>query len=89
MGVPRFLGLSVLALSLLVRAGFAAESGPTSTASPGILPQSFGGWHITNPAQVSSDPASADPVNADLLKEYGFTDASSATYSRDDGRKLT
>jgi hypothetical protein len=89
MGVPRFLGLSVLALSLLVSTGFAAQPSPTSTASRGILPKSFAGWQITDSAQVSSDPASADPVNADLLKEYGFTDASSAIYSRDDGRKLT
>ena len=31
----------------------------------------------------------ADPANAALLKEYGFTDFQSGTYIRDDGRKLT
>jgi len=30
----------------------------------------------------------ADSVNAALLKEYGLTDFESATYSRDDGRKV-
>jgi len=31
---------------------------------------------------------SADPTNAALLKEYGFTDFESATYKSDDGRTL-
>ena len=31
----------------------------------------------------------ADPANAALLKEYGFSDFESATYNQDDGRKLT
>src|SRR5580693_6157311 len=34
-------------------------------------------------------PAAADPANPAVLKEYGFTDFSSAAYTRDDGRKLT
>ncbi|HXP42224.1 MAG TPA: DUF6599 family protein, partial [Candidatus Acidoferrales bacterium] len=32
--------------------------------------------------------AAADPTNAGILKEYGFTDLASATYVRDDGRTL-
>jgi len=40
-------------------------------------------------AATSSDPESADPTNAGLLKEYGFTDFAAATYLRDDGRKVT
>lgn len=39
-------------------------------------------------SQPSKDPAAADPVNADVLKEYGFTDYMGATYARDDGRTL-
>jgi Family of unknown function (DUF6599) len=38
--------------------------------------------------QVSKDPAAADPTNAAVLKEYGYTDFASATYVRDDGRTL-
>jgi hypothetical protein len=60
----------------------------TSTPPP-VLPQAFGGWQLANPAQVSPNPESADPVNAGLLKEYGFTDFAGATYRRSDGRKVT
>lgn len=40
-------------------------------------------------AKTSADPAVADPANSSLLKEYGFNGFESATYTRDDGRKLT
>jgi hypothetical protein len=36
----------------------------------------------------STDAAQADPANADVLKEYRFTDVETATYVRDDGRTL-
>lgn len=39
-------------------------------------------------AQTSVDPAAADAANPEVLKEYGFTDFASATFARDDGRKL-
>jgi Family of unknown function (DUF6599) len=57
------------------------------TAAP-ILPKEFGGWQMSGRARTSQDPAVADALNAALLKEYGFTDFASATYTRDDGRKL-
>src|SRR5207245_6535622 len=60
-----------------------------SPSLPPILPQAFAGWQVGKSAPTSKDPATADPVNAALLKEYGFTDFDSATYTRDDGRKLT
>jgi len=61
----------------------------TATPTPAsILPQAFGGWHLTAAAQTSSNSESADPTNAGLLKEYGFTDFAGGTYSRADGRKL-
>jgi len=44
---------------------------------------------MSGSSRTSSDPAVADPVNAAVLKEYGFTGFESATYTRDDGRKLT
>jgi hypothetical protein len=55
---------------------------------PSILPQAFGGWHLTAAAQTSSNSESADPTNAALLNEYGFKDFAGATYSRADGRTL-
>ena len=53
-----------------------------------ILPKDFGGWQLKGPIQTSRDPLAADAANAPLLKEYGFSDFASATYTRDDGRKL-
>lgn len=38
--------------------------------------------------QTSPDPGAADPTNAAVLKEYGFTDLATSTYTREDGRSL-
>jgi hypothetical protein len=69
----------------LIGAAFAAS--PTAE-SPPILPKQFAGWQIQGVAQASKDAAVADPTNAALLKEYGFTDVESATYKSDDDRTL-
>jgi hypothetical protein len=66
--------------------GFALAN---ETPSASILPKQFGGWEISGSLRTSADPAVADPVNAAVLKEYGFTNFESASYTRDDGRKLT
>jgi hypothetical protein len=59
-----------------------------SKAPAGPLPQTFSGWHIdAGSAKTSKDPAAADPTDAPVLKEYGFTDLETATYSRN-GRKM-
>ena len=77
---------SVLLVAVfLVSTAFGGEG---ARATP-ILPKQFAGWQIAGTAQSSHDPSAADPVNPALLKEYGFTDFESATYARDDGRKLT
>src|SRR5215469_8545669 len=54
-----------------------------------ILPKEFAGWRLQGTFQNSQDPAAADTTNPVVLKEYGFTDFSSGTYTREDGRKLT
>jgi hypothetical protein len=86
MRLPKFI------LVIIVLLCFAAETfggeGARAT-SPPILPNQFGGWQLSGSVRTSQDPAVADPVNAALLKEYGFTDFASATYTRDDGRTLT
>ena len=74
------------AVTLLISAAWAAN--PPASQAPPILPQEFGGWEMQSSARVSSDPASADPTNALVLKEYRFSDSASATYTRDDGRTL-
>jgi len=76
----------LVALTLVaVAAGSAAIS---ATPEQAILPPQFGGWQIQGGPQTSPDPAAADPTNAGVLKEYGFTDFAGVTYTRDDGRTL-
>src|ERR1700722_14040131 len=84
MKLLRFISL----LILTVTASFGAEP-PRSTSSSCILPAQFSGWQISGSSRTSNDPRIADPVNAAVLKEYGFTSFESATYTRDDGRRLT
>jgi hypothetical protein len=79
--------IAVLVL-LVTFVGF-AWGDKTGASFASILPKEFGGWQISGPSRTSNDPAVADPVNAAVLKEYGFTSFESATYTRDDGRKLS
>jgi uncharacterized protein DUF6599 len=71
----------------LVSMVFAASPDGDSPPPP-ILPKQFAEWQIQGAAQASKDAAAADPTNAALLKEYGFTDFEAATYKSDDGRTL-
>lgn len=75
---------AIFILLLSLQAAFAAPAKPIP-----ILPKTFGGWQLAKPPQTSTNPESADPINAQLLKEYGFIDFENATFTRDDGRKLT
>ena len=79
--------LALIVCSVGVSAVFAAGPGADSPGAP-ILPKQFAGWQIQGAAQSSKDAASADPTNAALLKEYGFTDFEAAAYKSDDGRAL-
>jgi hypothetical protein len=104
MRIPRSVGkvlhgclLSVTLVGVMLAGSAFAVQTPTrsaakatTTAAPqqAILPQSFGGWQIQGQAQTSTDPSSADPTNAAVLKEYRLTDVSAATYTREDGRTL-
>jgi hypothetical protein len=71
----------------LAGAGFAANPDSGAAEAP-LLPQQFGGWQLQGSPQVNTEADAADPTNAAVLKEYGFTDFSAATYVRDDGRTL-
>src|SRR5271167_1164839 len=77
----------ISAVVLVISLAGAAWAGETAPAGS-ILPKQFGGWQISGSSRTSNDPAIADPVNAAVLKEYSFTGFESATYTRDDGRKL-
>jgi hypothetical protein len=78
-----------LALFVALLGGPCVREASSETSGAGFLPQTFGGWQLTRPAESSKNPAAADPTNARLLVEYGFTDFAGATYARDDGRRLT
>ena len=74
--------LFVLALTLAAAlAAFAVPPKP-------VLPKQFDGWQQQE-SSVNADPAAADQTNAPVLKEYGFEYLEKASYTRDDGRKLT
>src|ERR1035441_6383305 len=77
----RFLVAAVLSVVL---GNVAFTSAPNN-----FLPQSFAGWIKSGPVQSNTDPAKADAAHPAVLKEYGFADADTATYTRADGRKLT
>ncbi len=54
-----------------------------------LLPKSFAGWTESGEVQSSVNPSQADPAYPAVLQEYGFASSETATYTRDDGRKLT
>ena len=85
MKLPRFLPV-LLAFGLLSSRVFAGAA--AGAQAPPILPQQFAGWEMQGTVQTSTDSATADPTNAAVLKEYGFSDFAFATYTRDDGRTL-
>jgi hypothetical protein len=84
MKLSKLISVLVLVISLVGSAS-ANETAPSAS----ILPKQFGGWQMSASSRISDDPAIADPVNAAVLKEYGFNGFESDTYTRDDGRKLT
>lgn len=54
-----------------------------------FLPKSFAGWTQTGTPQITTVADKADSAYPAVLSEYGFADSETATYTRDDGRKLT
>jgi len=82
--------LFIFAVLLAVSCAAFDDAKPAAaTRGTQVLPQEFGGWQLSGAVRNSTDPAMADPVNAGVLKEYGFNDFQAATYTRDDGRTLT
>jgi hypothetical protein len=87
-----WLWLGVLCMpGALVAADKAASAivKPAASTSLNILPRQFSGWTLQGTSKTSKDAGVADPVNAPVLKEYGFTDFESGAYSREDGNKVT
>lgn len=89
MSVSRSAGI-VIFLGAVMGLAWSADTpaAQTSSQSAPLLPQQFAGWQMHGPTATSTDVATADPANAAVLKEYRFTDFASASYTREDGRKL-
>jgi hypothetical protein len=81
--------IPVSLICLLATSVLAATPTPKAPTPAVILPSSFAGWNLQGALQTSNDAGAADPTNTAILKEYGFTDLASGTFTRDDGRKLT
>ena len=76
-------------LQLLSALLLCSAFGVAAPANP-ILPGDFAGWHQdASTFRRNTDPATADAANAPVLKEYGFNDLETSTYTREGGRKLT
>jgi hypothetical protein len=75
--------------SLVVLLCFYFSAFAVAADNPGFLPHSFAGWTQSGSAKTTTNPAQADNAYPAVLKEYGFTDSETTTYTRDDGRKLT
>jgi hypothetical protein len=71
-------------LFLLLAALLPALAANPKSRPDSPLPESFAGWQKSAPARTSANPADADKVNPDLLKEYGFADFEDATYHKGD-----
>ncbi len=65
-----------------------AKTAEKAPPLPTLLPSDFAGWQLAVPAKTSTAPEAADDANADLLKEDGFAQFASATYTRN-GDKLS
>jgi hypothetical protein len=81
----RFSRFLLISLTLGLSGSSFAASTPEA---PAVLPQAFAGWQIQGAVQTGANAAAADPSNAAALNEYRFTDLSTATYTREDGRTL-
>jgi hypothetical protein len=84
----RFLFKVVVSVFLASVAFAANPNGSAQPPRPPILPKQFAGWQVQGTPQSSKDASAADPTDAALLKEYGFTDVEAAIYKSDDGRTL-
>src|SRR5205807_50052 len=83
---------------ILMESGFAylltlliaciAWAAPQPAPLPPLLPPQFAGWEMTGQAHTSTDPSDADQAFAPVLREYGFHDLATATYTRP-GRTMT
>ena len=80
--------LAAVGVCLPGRFSFAApdKQPPTASATQPLLPTDFAGWHLASSTAPGTAPQAADAGNADVLKEYGFSEFASGSYARDDNK---
>jgi hypothetical protein len=91
MNLAKTLGMLAVVAALvspLEGSGTSAPGAGDKVSAQSVLPMQFGGWQRQGAVKASNDPAAADPVNAAVLKEYGFASFEASTYTRDEGRTL-
>lgn len=83
--IPRLSPALLLAGLFTLHAQTTPLTKPAKAAqAPALLPDLFAGWKATDAPMAVTDPSVADPAAAAALKEYGFTDATLATYNHGD-----
>lgn len=70
----------------VTQADAATSAAGAPAANDQLLPTTFAGWELTGKRQQSSNASAADDANAAVLREYGFTQYESASYTRDDSK---
>jgi hypothetical protein len=75
---------SIYRLAVVLVVSTASLFAQSKNQAPTLLPDSFAGWTITGKATTQTDPNVVDPTQAGILKEFGFKDASQATYANGD-----
>jgi hypothetical protein len=81
--------LAILAVVIFSLGNFVFAAGSSAeTPAPRFCQNNLPAGRSKGAPQASKDANAADPTNAALLKEYGFTDFEAATYRSDDGRTL-
>jgi hypothetical protein len=82
-----FLSMKRILMGVLFSAMAAAVCAAAEKPQP-FLPQQFSGWSMDGSSRLSDDAGTADTAYAAVLKEYGFQEVESATYTRPQ-RKLS
>jgi len=76
-----FTAIKRISILLLLAAFGFGQKAQDKPAGP--LPASFSGWYLESKSvKTTPDPAAADATDAPILKEYGFTDLETGTYTR-------
>jgi hypothetical protein len=73
----------VLVFLFLLTTAAAYAQHKTALVPTNVLPKVFAGWQLGSDS-ISTDPAKADPVYTDLLKEDGFQMVETANYAKPD-----